>query len=300
MIHARRVLTVLLFAAFSGALPAQSSHGAGYTTVTTTDSGGRKTTTSTGMEVLGAKFRTSIRSDIAPGVPVDVYTIIDSVAGTVTSVMPAQSMVMIMPRSIMQSSALPPFTIDFDGTPTVNVVDLGAGERILGLATHHYRQTVSFSMKVTIGGETCSRPRREVADVWTTSDVALPDLSGAVQRFTGATLSVPTTAFGLKLDSIRKMMVKGTMLRRVGTTTAIGPTGDTLHITTTMELTALNPDSVSAADFDVPTGYKVMDAREMMAGMDPAVLQESQFKTQLMVADKMKQLLCGAAENRKP
>ena len=164
---------MLFLVAATATLGAQSPHGAGYTTVTTSDTSGHKTTTSLRTEILGDKYLSTITSNGGPR-PVEMTTIIDSIAGTMTSIMPAQSMAMIMARSLLQASPMSGITIDFDGQPTTEVVDLGAGERILGYATHHYRNTAAYTMKVTIGGETCTRLSHDVAEVWTTDDVEAP------------------------------------------------------------------------------------------------------------------------------
>ncbi len=292
-----KYLAALIICALPVALSSQvapSAKGAGYTMVMTTDSAGKKTTMTMGLETLGSKFRMDMKSDAMPGAAMEVSTIIDSLEGTMTNVMKAQSMAMIMPMSMIKQQALtaPPYTLELAGTPALETKDLGAGEKMLGHATHHSRQTMTYSMKFTMGDVTCLKPSREVADVWTTDEISLPDLTDAIQRFTGAGKQ---GAFAQTLDSIKKKSVKGTTLKRVGVSSTVGAAGDTLRITNTMEMAALKSDSVSPADFDVPPGMNVMDMREQMKNMDMGMMQEAVFSAQLKMADRIKQQFCGTA-----
>lgn len=287
---------LLLAATLPAAVAAQSARGTGYTTEMTTDSGGRKITTSIQMAELGAKFLTRIKSDGA-GQPVEMFTVIDSVAGTVTQVMPAASIAMIVPASLMKQGAQPNLTMEMQGSPKVDVVDLGAAEPILGHATRRSSQTLAYTIKVTVGGESCAKPIREVADVWTTGEVQLPDLTSAVQRFTGTDASSPFARF---LDSLQSKTVKGTVLRRAGTSTTVSGQGDTLRVISTMQVTALNLDGVDPREFEVPDGYRVMDMRDQMAAMGPGAMQEAIFAAQLKAADKIKAILCPSGGAQKP
>lgn len=292
MTLALRLLPALLLATLPVTLAAQPAHGAGYTMLTTTDSGGRKSSLSMQLEVLDGKFRIGMKGDLTASGPFEFYQIIDSVTGMVTQVMPAQSMAMVMSRSTVKVPTQPPFTLELGANPTSEVIDLGAGESILGHATRHFRQTVGYTMKITIGGETCTKPSRQLSEIWTTNEVKLPDLSGVVQRFTGA---ASPTGFEQLLDSIKNRATKGTVLRSISLATSNTAAGDTLRVVTTMEMTALNPDSVDAHDFEVPPGYNVMDMRDTMANMDPGVLEEAMLKMQVTMADKLKKTLCGGS-----
>jgi hypothetical protein len=294
----RRIAAATIVAGLSHPVAAQTAKGSGYTTTLTTDSGGVKHTMSMKFEVLDSKLLMSIQAD-ASGTPVDMQTIIDTVAGTMTNVMPAMRMVTIADRSIMKMAAAPApaYAIEIGPNPTAEMVDLGPGEPILGHATKHTRVTLTYTLKITIGGETCSKPSRDVSDVWTTTEVQLPDLPSAIQRFTGASLPAASLK---QLDSLRNKTIKGMALRRTGTTVTTGPTGDTLRVVSSMEIAAMSPGTVDPGDFEIPSDYRVMDMRETMAGMDPAVMQEAIYKAQLAAGDKMKALLCGGADVRKP
>jgi hypothetical protein len=291
----RRIAIATIVAALSHPIAAQTAKGSGYTTTITTDSGGAKHTMSIQLELLGSKMSVAMRSDAMAGPLVDMRSIFDTIAGTVTTIMPVQRMVMIAPRP--KVTGMQPYTMELEGTPSVETVDLGAGETILGHATRHSRQSIAYTMKITVGGESCSKPTKEESEVWTTTEVQLPDLTAAIQRFTGATLPISQMK---QLDSLRNKTVQGMMLRRIGTTKTTGPAGDTLLVVAKMELAALNPDSVNPQDFEIPADYRVMDMRETMANMDPGAMEEAIFKAQLASGDKMKATLCGASATRKP
>lgn len=167
---AHGVFAGLLSVALPCALAAQFARGAGYTTTITIDSGGVKHVSSTQMEVLGAKFRMAMNSDAVAATPFEFFQIWDSTAATVTQVMPTGSVAMIMPLSVISSSPMMKQPVSIETEPGVKseIVDLGAGEKILGYATRHYHQTIAYTVKYTIGGETCSNRRNDVAEIWTT------------------------------------------------------------------------------------------------------------------------------------
>ena len=293
----------LILAAIPAALSAQAAaapRGMGYTMVMTTDSGGgRKTTFSIGAEVLGGKLRISMKSDAIVATPVDTYMIVDSVAGTLTSVIPAQSLAMVMARPMMsQIAAMPqPVGVEMESSPINTITDLGEGERILGFATHRFRQAMEYTLKITVDGQTCAKPSREVSEIWTTTAASLPDLTSAIQKFMGTSLPVGFTS---KIDSLRNKTVKGTQLRRFTTITTPSSTGDTIRVHSTMEVTALKPDSVDAGDFEVPAGYNVMDTRASLADMDPAAMQQAMASAQATQAARLKNSLCGGSDTREP
>ncbi len=283
-------------AAFAVPLAAQSSRGMGYGSSITIDSGGVKHTMTTRLETLGGKVLVGVKSDASGGPALEMVTIVDTVAGTITNVIPAQSMAMILPRSMGKMNA-PAYSMELGPNPTVELVDLGAGDAMLGHATRHARMTVAYTTKITVGGETCTRPTREVADIWTATDVQMPDLMGALKSFMGSA-AMPGAA--TVLDSLRNKTVKGTILRRSSSAAiAVGP-GDTLRVGTSVEMTSLSPNAIDPRDFDVPSGYRVMDMRAMIGNMDPAAMQEALFQAQLGAADKLKGILCGSNSTRSP
>ncbi len=292
-----------MLAAIPAALSAQTtapSRGMGYTMVMTIDSGGaHKTTMSMLTETLDSKFRITIKSDAVAGAASEIQMIIDSLAGTMTNIMPAQSMAMIMPTSMLKQgqAALPAYSMEMAPNPVVSITDMGVGEPILGHATRHYHQTFSYSMKIIVGDESCVKPSREVADVWTTTEVNFPNIMGAIQRFTGA--KTPS-GFAEKLDSLQNKTLKGMMLRRISTVSTTSASGDTLRVTTSMEIAALKSEGIDSSDFDVPSGYNVMDMRATMAGMDPSAMQQSMSEVQSRMAETLRKSLCGGSDTRKP
>ena len=207
----RRLLRGLLLATLPGALAAQDAHGLAYSAEIVIDSGGHKNTVSMRFEVLRTKFRMSTKADVA-GAPLDMYMIIDSAAGTFTTVMPAQSMVNVASSSMLNDPAAAGYSMELAGVQKFDVVDLGAGEPILGHATRHYRLTASYVARTIIGADVCSNPTRGVTDFWTTREINAPNMLASMRRFLPVSGRGPLTG---KLDSIRIAQIKGVVLRQV-------------------------------------------------------------------------------------
>jgi hypothetical protein len=290
MTFIRRLLPGLLLATLPGALAAQDAHGLAYSAAIVIDSGGHKNTVSMRFEVLGTKFRMSTKADIRAGPPLDMYMVIDSVAGTFTTVMPAQAMATVTSLSMLKSSAASSYTMDFDGKPNIDVVDLGAGEPILGHPTRHYRQTAAYISKTTMGANVCTNRTSGVTDFWATGDVAAPDMLASMRRFLPVSGRGPLTG---KLDSIRIAEIKGVVLRQVATGTVITAGGDTINVRSSWELTELKPGSADPKDFEIPPGYNVMDMRDMMANADPEMMKQAMETAQSKLSETLKKTLCG-------
>ena len=292
-----KFISGLLFAAVPFALAAQQAPGKGYTMTTVIDSGGRKMTMIMQLETMGPRLRTYMKSDMIAPSPVEVVTIFDSTASTFTTVMPKQSMVMIASTSMVHDAGgRPPYTSEFTEGPKSEVVDLGAGEKILGYPTRHYRQSLSYTLKFTIGDETCSMPHAEVDDVWTTTAVKLPDLTGAIKGMAGATAAAGAAG---KLDSLSKA-VPGVALRRIGVSRSKTAAGDSLRVTTTMDITAIHTDSVDARDFEIPAGYNVMDMSKSPIDMNSDAMKQVMESSRSKAQEQLKKSMCGVSDTRKP
>jgi len=158
---------------------------------------------------MGAKFGSR------GGGALDMYTIIDTAAGTFTTVMPALSMVHVASAAMFADIGSTPDPIDMADNPTSDVVDLGIGEPILGHATHHYRQTVTYVRKLTVGGETCAWPATEVEELWVTTEAGVPDMTAFLGRVAPA---AGRDQFTRKLAVLKSAKIKGVVLRRIGHT----------------------------------------------------------------------------------
>ena len=136
-----------------------------------------------------------------------------------------------------------------------DVTDLGAGEPILGHATHKYR----FHETYKSGSE--ATPHDVTSDAWFSTD-----LGGAEEGFRkfsesfGAQFGSGNAAKPL-VDARRAKMPKGFPMKMVSTTAkAEGKT------VTTMEVTRIGKMSFEASDFEVPAGIQVMDLGALMGG----------------------------------
>ncbi len=286
----RHLLSGLLLATLPGALAAQPAHGAGYTMLMTTDSGGRKTTVSTLVEVLGSRVRMGAKFGSRGGGALDMYTIIDTAAGTFTTVMPALSTVHVASAAMLADAGSASDPLDMADNPTSDVFDLGIGEPILGHATHHYRQTVTYVRKWTVGGETCAWPATEVEELWVTTEAGVPDMTAFLRRVVPA---AGRSLFERKLAVLKSAKIKGVVLRRIGHTSMPATGRNAIDVRLTWEWTELSPGSVDAKDFEWPSGYKVTDDRAMMAKMDPAVAKRARATVQARRLESMKKTLCG-------
>jgi hypothetical protein len=285
----RRLLPGLVLATLPGALAAQDAHGLAYSAAVVIDSGGHKNTVSMRFEVLGTKFRMSTKADVA-GAPLDMYLVIDSVAGTFTTVMPAQAMATVTSLSMLNNAAAPLYTMDFAGNPNIDVVDFGAGEPILGHPTRHYRQTAAYISKTTMGADVCINRTSGITDFWATEDAAAPDMLASIRRFLPIAGRGPLAG---KLDSIRIAQIRGVVLRQVVTGTVITAGGDTINVRSSWELTELKPGSADPKDFEIPPGYNVMDMCDMMANADPEMMKQAMETAQSKLRETLKKTLCG-------
>jgi hypothetical protein len=295
LIH--RILPGLLLAtlpsalASQGAQDTQNAQGLAYSMAVAIDSGSHKTSMAIAVEVLGSKLRMSTKADIA-GAPFDMYMIVDSAAGTFTTVFPAQSMVNVASSSLLSDPAAVGYSMELAGVPKFDVVDLGAGEPILGHTTRHYRLTASYVTRTTIGTDVCSNPTSGVTDFWTTSEIDAPNMLASMRRFFPGVARDPIVG---SLDSIWKVTMKGVVLRQVATGSIVLAGEDTIHVRSSWELTDLKPGSVDPKDFEIPQDYRVMDMREMMPGVDPEILKQAKDAAQASLRERYKKQFCGSS-----
>jgi hypothetical protein len=295
----RCLSSFLLLAALPGALAAQGASGApgsqglAYSMAVAIDSGSHKTSMAIRVQVLGSRFRMSTTMDTPSGARLNTYMLIDSAASTITTVMPEQATAMVSSSSMLNDLSAARYTWDFAGVPRIDIVDLGAGEPILGHATRHYRETEAYVTRITIGADVCTNPENGVTDFWVTGEIKAPDMAAAMRRFFPGTARGPLVQ---KLDSIRNAKIKGVILRQVATGSIAVAGGDAIRIRSSWELTELKPGSVDPKDFEIPQGYRVTNMREM----DPGMLKRAQATTQANRNARMKKQFCGATGAGKP
>ncbi len=269
---------------------AQSNQGWVFTTTTTTDSakGDTPKTMVIQMELLGPKYRIGMTGNSFPNAMGGIYMIVDSTAGTMMTIMPAQSMAMIMDTAML-AMAKPTYTMSDVGTPNLKTEDLGAGEPVLGHPTHHFRTTSVTEMKYTFGDESCSKKSKIVAELWTTNEPDVPDLEDVMKRMARNSGPGAPDDAAAKIQALARGKVQGKLLMQTMTTSVPTAKGDSVTSHMRMQINEMKRREIDPADFEAPAGYHTMDMREMMKGMDPSMLSDAMAATNA----SMKKSMCG-------
>jgi len=292
--------SVLLVVAIAASATAQSaSPGWMYTTNITIDSGGAKRSS------MALKYQVTARNLLMEFVQVSgmaemgivegMTQILDDRDSSMTTVMPAQHMAMVMHLSDLLGSA-PGMRAAM--TPKIephvtssNVEDLGPGERILGHATHRYRITTTGTMDVTIMGRTCTKRTDAVEEMWMAPDVDLMPAMQTMMKHYGTSTGV--AAPDLQQLGASGPHLKGTALRAVSRTTAADATGKAVPVTTTTEYVEMSQAPIAASVFVVPADYQIMDTRKLMAEIPAGVMDSVMAKAKADGQEGGLKNLCG-------
>jgi hypothetical protein len=229
-----------------------------------------------------------VRMEVASGAVQNTngaYVFLDPLLGRTTSVLPERRVAMLMasPGEMFAGMKIA-FRMDLVGTPKYALEDLGAGEPMLGHATHHYRQTLDYAVEISIGQEKCRRTTRTSTEIWAAPDVAM----GTVAR---AALDGRTMGFVVegdakqKIESLMGHRITGERLRSRQTTIGTGSDGTLRRISATMEITELTHEPLDASLFEIPAGYTMSDMRNPIPGLDDSL------RVKLMSAT-MRRALC--------
>jgi Domain of unknown function (DUF4412) len=200
-----------------------------------------------------------------------MYQIMNSADSTMTMVMPNNKMATVMNVAGMFAGR--------DATPRIathmtksQTEDLGAGDKILGHATHHIRVTSEGTIDVTMFGQSCTGNLSSVSEMWVAPDV---DLRAAME----ATSKTMSTAFGFGDDITPALstfrLPSGTPLRTVSKATRLNAQGRSVTVTTTTEYVELAKGPLDPSLFAVPSDYHVMDMRHMMADLPAGMLDSA-------------------------
>jgi hypothetical protein len=216
-----------------------------------------------------------------------MYTIIVQADSTMTQVIPSQRMAMVTSSSIV-TGALGPVTPRFASHATRrSVEDLGAGERILGHATHRYRVTGTSSVDITFGGQTCTQRTDTESEIWIAPDVDLQSAISASQKFFGDQFGASAVE---STDTTGQRLPKGAPLRTLTKSTSRSAAGVATTTTMKSEIVELSNGPIDPSLFVVPSDYKTMDTRAVVAEL-PAGMMDSLMQAQ---APKMMERLCGS------
>ena len=148
----------------------------------------------------------------------------------------------------------------------VDVTPLGSGERLLGYATTRYRIVRAYTMAVTVMGRTTTTRHRSEGTVWIAERfMDDPAFELWAKRFASSFGRASGEGLRKLVDAESAKAPKGMALKQVLTSTDTDDKGVATTTTTTMEMTELKRASIPDADFQVPSGYKVVDTRAQMA-----------------------------------
>jgi hypothetical protein len=198
-----------------------------------------------------------------------MYMIADGGDSTYTMVMPGQRMGMIMPTSGipgMSGPAIEPVESKID-----RIEDHGPSETMLGHATRRYTIAQSATVRISVGSRSCVRRSSTVSEMWIAPGLmieeTLAEATGRFARAAGAGLN-PTAMLGGRPPN----MPKGTVLKSVGRATERDSAGTERTMTVSFEVTEVSTDPVDAGVFAAPSDFRMMDMRQMLAGMRAGAL----------------------------
>lgn len=141
----------------------------------------------------------------------------------------------------------------------VNLSNAGEGPKIEGYPTRKYVMTSTYDMHMKIMGMKSSTKVRSRTESWTTDQIG-PEFTTFVQKKNLAT--------GIEdLDKLLKAQasgIKGFPLKQVTTMTNTAQNGKATTNVTTMTITGIRKESVPAARFVIPTGYKEVEAPTLL------------------------------------
>jgi hypothetical protein len=207
------------------------------------------------VQIAGSANRISQGFDIS-----GTYTIVNDADSTYTTVMPSQHAAMVMqnPSLLLADGTKPSVDIN---TSTQAVEDLGAGDKILGHATHHYRMKTSGRITMTMSGGACTHSTDGETEVWIAPDVDMGPAMLSMASHYGNSLPEVTG------NTSSSLPIKGVALRSKTRHKAVLPNGESRVIETTAEFVELSNAPLSSSLFTVPADFQVMDMRKQMAKM---------------------------------
>lgn len=238
------------------------------------------------------------------------YMLLDADAGTMTMVDPSEKKAMIMDPAGMGSalgavgkSGMMKMEIN---NPEVKVEDLGAGERMLGRSTHHYRITRTYDMAMQVMMIHRKSHHVGVSDAYLTDELINDKAFAAfAKRF-----AVNMQGFGgegmQKLMEAEKNSPKGFPMKVTTSNTETSEKGEVTSSTTTIEVQELARASMDASVFEVPAGYEVVDMRQQMADLQAKMDEAKKKEGEESAADTSKKesgakkALSGFLKRKKP
>jgi hypothetical protein len=224
------------------------------------------------MDVLmvPGKARMDFVGPPSPGMKPGSYVILDAENASMIIVSPAEKSATVMETGSLASALnavgqIGLIKMEFSNVKS-NLEDLGAGERILGHPTHHYRITRSYYLKVSVLGRTSQGTTNSVTDAWLAGDVRDKVFETWAQNFASSLSGLTGDGFK-QFSELEKNAPKGFPLRQIIKTTQTNDKGETQTSTVTSEVEELSQTPIDASAFEIPKDYKVVDMKAMTAEM---------------------------------
>jgi hypothetical protein len=156
---------------------------------------------------------------------------------------------------VSQAQKMSGMTMEFSGTEAT-VANLGAGPKILGHPTTHYRVATGMTMTINAKGM-----EQSVKIASTTDSYYADDINANLNPFASLSGSDMANMFGSgnadfaqKLKAAQAKLPKGTPLRAASSATIVAQ-GQTRVTTTAAEVTSVKWVNADPKAFEVPAGY---------------------------------------------
>jgi hypothetical protein len=228
------------------------------------------------VRVLSNRMRVDFLKGTMPGMPPNGYMLIDAGKGQMHMVSPQEKTATLIPLEGMTTAASQMAAgtqMKMEATDiSISTEDLGAGEAILGHATHRYRVKQSFTLSMSAMGMNQSTHTESTSELWVATDFPEADLR-ALETFNksfgqsfGGLSAMGGDGMKKLNEELQAKMPKGFPLKQSVTGT-MTMQGQSQSIRTTMEVTSMSKATLEQALFDVPAGFKVNDMSKMLEGV---------------------------------
>jgi hypothetical protein len=206
-------------------------------------------------------------NDLMPGGD-HSYLVFDARDSTILSITPQAKVAMMRKMSSTPASPDIP-SYSFSKPTRDDVIDLGAGEPILGFPTHRYRYLRARTITATFADRVCTQRHSSTQDVWLSTDPRANAIERAIDSAGMHPLSMARARDRTaQADSLSRKRPVGLQLRSVAFDTILRSAGPPIAVRITNEYTELSRAPLDSTLFMAPPGFKMMDVRGINHG-DP-------------------------------
>jgi hypothetical protein len=235
------------------------------------DTGGKKQVEMK-IESTGTLMRLSMDGPAFAASVGDFYQVHDFAAKTMTLILPRMKSATLIDLSDAAQNARLTMKTELSGEPLFFIEDRGAGEPVLGWATHRYHLRSETTTIYSWGSVSCQTNEVRESDAWTTTEFEPP--AGYYQSLAsiGGTLGSSNNVYAV----LKRKKMKGFVVKEIETSTTRSGAAVPAEIKATIELTAFSRADLASSRFAVPSDYDLLDLRKVMAEMDPSMMAQAQ------------------------